>query len=281
MSVSRYILLICIVLGSVFVSCNREYQKVQNSTDMDYKFERAKDFYNNGDCYKAIPLFEELITYYKGSKDLEDLYYSYAYCHYVQKEYIIASYHFDRFSQLYPRSERVEESAFMVAKCHHEQSPKYNLDQTPTLKAIGEYQQFTERFPFSPKIAEANTAIDELRLKLHHKAFDNAMLYYKLKDYQAASTSFRILIEDFPESKDVERSQFYIVMSSKLFADNSYDYKKEERYQETLDAYAAFKLKYPESGYIKDLENLEKKVLESMKNISETPQNSVKNERGS
>jgi outer membrane protein assembly factor BamD len=269
------------VLGLGLISCNKEYQKVAKSNDMDYKFEKAKDFYNNGDCFKAIPIFEELITYYKGSKDLEDLYYSYAYCHFIQKEYIVAAYHFQRFAQLYPRSPKVEEAAFMVAKCNHEQSPKFNLDQTPTLKAIAEYQRFTERFPNSPKIPEANAAIDELRIKLHRKAFDNAMLYYKLKDYQAAATSFKSLIEDYPESKDAERAYFYIVMSNKLFADNSYASKKLERYEATVEAYQKFKVKFPESGYLQDLDNVYQKVLESMNNIPVTPQNKAKYERGS
>lgn len=258
------IVLICMVLCTALISCNREYQKVAKSSDMEYKYERAKDFYNKGDCYKAIPLFEELITYYKGSKDLEDLYYGYAYCHYVQKEYIVAAYHFERFAQLYPRSEKVQDAAFMIAQCNHEQSPKYTLDQTPTLQAIAEYQLFTERYPNSPRVAEANDAIDELRLKLHRKAFDGAMLYYKLKEYQAAATTFKALVEDFPESKDVERSYFYIVMANKLFADNSYDSKQLERYEATLEAYETFKIKYPNSGYIKDLDQVHDTVVEKI-----------------
>jgi outer membrane protein assembly factor BamD len=269
------------MLSGTLHSCNREYQKVAKSGDMEYKYQKAKEFYNNGDCIKAIPLFEELITYYKGNRDLEDLYYGYAYCHYVQKEFIVASYHFERFAQLYPRSPQVEDAAFMTAKCNHEQSPKYNLDQTPTLKAIAEYQRFTERFPYSGRIQEANAAIDELRLKLHKKAFANAMLYYKLKDYQAAAATFKALVEEYPESKDVERSYFYIVMSNKLFADNSYDTKKKERYEATVEAYEVFSNRFPASGYLKDLDKLYATVLEQLEKINNALLNNSDNERGS
>jgi len=270
---SRYIVLICMMLGLSTLSCNREFNKISKSNDMEYKFEKAKEYYNNGDCFKSIPLFEELITYYKGNRDLEEIYYSYAYCHYVQKEYIVAVYHFNRFSQLYPRSEKVVDAAFMVAKCNHEQSPKYNLDQTPTLAAIEQYQKFTEQFPNSEKIGEANDAIDELRGKLERKALDNAMLYYKLKDYQAAAASFKILIQDYPASKDVERANYYVVMANKLFADNSYTAKKADRYEETITSYKNFIKKFPESGYAKDLEKAYNAAVKELEILEKNREN--------
>ncbi len=231
---------------------------------MESKLAKAKEYYNEGECLKAIPLFEEMITFYKGSRDLEDIYYSYAYCHYVQKEYIVASYHFEKFTTLYPRSDKVEEAAFMMAKCNHEQSPKYSLDQTPTLNAIEQYQLFTDMYPNSEKVVEANAAIDELRLKLHMKAFDNAKLYYKLKQYQAAATSFKNLIKDYPESKDVEESHYYVVMSNKLLADNSYEVKKEERYEQTIIEYTVFRQKYPNSGYMEELDKVHQLALKEL-----------------
>ncbi|MEZ5008243.1 MAG: outer membrane protein assembly factor BamD [Chitinophagales bacterium] len=275
-----FFLLAAILMASV--SCNREYNKVVKSNDMESKLERAKQYYNEGDCFKAIPLFEELIAYYKGSKDLEDVYYSYAYCQYAQKDYIIASYHFKRFSELYPRSEKVEDAAFMVAKCNHEQSPKFNLDQTPTYKAIAQYQAFTQKYPNSDKISEVNAAIDELRLKLHKKAYAGARLYFRLKDYQAAATSFKTLVETYPESKDAEESYYYVVLSSKLLADNSYASKKLERYEQTVVEFNMFKQKFPNSKYLNELEEINKNSLKSIESIKQqSTENGSKNERRS
>lgn len=270
---SAYILLIGILLVFGTTSCDRGYSKVTKSTDMDYKLEKAMEYYANGDCFRAIPLFEEMMTYFKGSRDLEDIYYGYCDCHYMQKEYIVAAYHFERYTQLYPKSPKVEDAAFMIAKCNHQQSPKYNLDQTPTIDAIAGYQRFTERYPNSSRVDDANAAIDELREKLMLKAFDNAMLYYRLKDYQAAATSFKNLILDFPASQDAERAFFYVVMSNKLFADNSYADKRLERYEETLKEYDAFIKKYPDSGYLKDLENIRTSVERSMEKLTENTTN--------
>lgn len=273
MAEGRHLLIILAAATLALSGCNREFNKVAKSNDMDYKFEQARKYYNEGECFKAIPLFEELITYYKGSRDLEEIYYSYAYCHFAQKDFIVAAYHFQRFMQLYPRSDKSEDAAFMIARCNHEQSPRYTLDQTPTLAAIQQYQRFTEAFPRSTRIPEANAAIDELREKLHKKAFDNAMLYYNLKDYQAAATSFQALINDYPESQDVERAHYYIVMAYKLYADNSYAAKKQERYQKTVSEYLKFSNKFPDSGYMKDLTRAYEAALNELKSLEKNTVN--------
>ena len=41
------------------------------SRDMDAKNDYAIKLYNKGDYYKALPLFEELITVYRGTKKAE------------------------------------------------------------------------------------------------------------------------------------------------------------------------------------------------------------------
>lgn len=255
------------VLAVTLFSCNKELNKVMKSNDMDSKMAKAKEFYNNGDCFKAIPLFEEIIAYYKGSRDMEEIYYSYSYCQYAQRDYVIAAYHFKRFTELYPRSEKVQDAAFMSAKCYHEQSPKYNLDQTPTIEAIQKYQAFTEMYPNSIKIPEANQAIDELRLKLHKKAYASAKLYFKLKEYQAAAASFKNLVKEFPEFKDAEDAYYHVVVASKLLADNSYTVKKLERYEKTVEEFDIFKEKFPNSKYMKELENIYTKSLKEIESI--------------
>lgn len=279
MTKMRFGLILAFCSLVVITSCNRSYQKIMKSTDMEAKFDQAKVYYNEGDCFKAIPLFEEIITYYKGSRELEDIYFSYAYCHFVQEDFIVASYHFNRFTQLYPRSEKIVDAAFMVAKCNHEQSPKYTLDQTPTYQAINQYQKFVERFPNSDKVGEANIAIDELRAKLQKKAIAAAKLYFKLKDYQAAATSYKNLIEEFPESKQIEESYYYVVLANKLLADNSYDAKQKERYENTIAEFNVFKQKFPESSYLKELEEIYTKSNEfvNQESIKDEP----KKQRGS
>jgi outer membrane protein assembly factor BamD len=238
------------------ISCSKSYQNVLKSTDPDYKLTKADEYYEKEDYIKAIPLYEELLITLKGKKNLEDLYYKYANSHYEKGDYLIAAFHFRKYVGLYSSSSKVEEAYYKIAKCFYNKSPKYRLDQTSTIDAIKEFQRFVDRFPTSERISEANELIDELRMKLHAKAYDNAILYFKMQDYNASAYAFKALIDEFPESKDVEESTYYIAKSYKLYADNSYQEKKLERYKETLQACLAFKSTYPSSKYINEIEQI-------------------------
>ncbi len=264
---SRFFLTICICF---FASCNPKFQKVLKSNDLEYKLEKAKEYYNEENYSNAIPLFEELLIAYKGQRDLEDIYYSYAYSHYAQGDYTVAAFHFKKFISLYPSSEKVEDAAFRIAECYHNQSPKYNLDQTSTITAIDQYQRFADQFPKSEKIPQVNEAIDELRGKLKRKAFESAYLYYKIRDYNAASYAFESLIKEFPDSDRVEEAGYLIIKSRKLYADDSYDSKKLERYNKTIEAYENFIKKYPGSDYLTELNELYSEVKSLIVNLQKS-----------
>src|SRR5580658_10314991 len=87
----------------LFTSCS-DYQKVLKSTDMDYKYQMAKKYYAEKEYYRAQPLFDELINFYKGTKNVEDVYYYDAYSYFGEGEYIMAQYNFKNFVTTYPTS---------------------------------------------------------------------------------------------------------------------------------------------------------------------------------
>src|SRR6185369_8506259 len=134
-----------------FVSCS-SYQEILKSTDLPLKYVKAKEYYDKKEYYKAIPLFEELLAAYKGTKDIEDIYYYYANCQYGTDEYLMAAYHFKNIATTYPNGAHAEECLFMNAKCYVQLSPKYELDQTYTEKAINEFQLFVNTFPSSTRV---------------------------------------------------------------------------------------------------------------------------------
>lgn len=237
-------------------SCNESYQKLLKSPDFELKYRKAKEYYNSGDYFKATPLFEELMTIYKGRKELEKLYYFYAYCHYGQRDYLMAAYYFKNFTDRYGRSIYAEDAQYMIAYCHYKMSPKPTLEQASTKKAIESFQLFTNMYPESDKLAKCNELIDRLRLKLEAKAFKGAELYYRLGKYKAAATAFDNLLIQFPETPRREEVQFLIVKSYYLLAKNSISSKQEERYGQTIDAYYNFIDKYPNSPFIKDAEKI-------------------------
>jgi outer membrane protein assembly factor BamD len=232
--------------------------------DMDAKMDYAIKLYKKGQYFKALPLFEELITVYRGTKKAEQCYYYYSYTNYQLEDYETAAYDFDNYAKTYPNSEFAEECAFMHAYCFYQDSPVYSLDQTSTIKAINEFQLFIDQHLRSNRLAECNKAIDELRLKLETKDFENAKLYFHMEEYKATETAMGNLLKDYPSTKYREEAMFIVVKSYYLLAENSIEAKKNERYNAALTAYGEFTSFFPESKFRKEAnsiaENCHKKL---------------------
>ncbi len=242
------VLPLLLLLVFAMTSCS-DYSKMLKSRDMDAKSDYAIKLYNKGEYFKALPLFEELITVYRGTKKAEQTYYYYSYTNYRIGDFETAAYDFDNFSKTYPNSEFAEECSFMHAYCFFQSSPDYALDQTNTYKAINELQLFIDKYPQSKKVEESNKLIDQLREKLEEKEFQNAELYFHTTAYKSAITTYKNLINDFPTTKYKEEAMYKTIRSYFLLAENSIDSKLVERYTETLTAYGEFNSAFPESKF--------------------------------
>ena len=253
----------------VFAGCSK-YQRILKSNDFEKKFEMAKAYYDNGKYQKAFPLFEELITVFRGTSKAEDVYYYYAYSNYKLGDFMLAGYHFDNFVRTFPRSDRAEDAQFMNAKCYFLDSSEPSLDQASTTKAIDELQLFINKYPESPKVDECNDLMDRLRFKLETKAYNGAKLYYRLGEYKAAIFALRNTLAEFPDTRHREEISFMIVRSSYLLADNSIEEKKIERFEQALRECDDFIERHPRSPDVENAKSIKedsKKELEKIKNL--------------
>ena len=95
---------------------------------------------------------------------------------------------------LFPNSKKAEEVDYMLCLSYYKQSPKLELEQVNTSKAIGMLQSFISRNPESSRIAEATEIIDKCRVKLELKEYRAADLYYNLGQHRAAALSYTNLL---------------------------------------------------------------------------------------
>jgi outer membrane protein assembly factor BamD len=239
---------------SLLASCTRQYDKVFKSNDIEAKLKTANELYAKKKYDKAIPLYEQLLTVLKGQKSVDDIYYKYAESHYLNGSYELGAFYLRSFYNTYPASENAEKAAFDEAMCYFKQSPRYSLEQITTQKAIETFQNFVDRYPKSTMMQQANDKIDELRGKMLKKTYESAYLYYKIGQYYAASVALTNFLKDFPEYDNAEKVDYLVVKALKKYADGSYRGKQEERRQEEQKAFEAFKIKYPKSAYIQELE---------------------------
>src|SRR5574344_1808873 len=62
-------------LGVILTGCSTEFNQVYKSTDYDYKYEAAKQFFAMGSYTRATSLLEELVTITKGTDHAQECLY--------------------------------------------------------------------------------------------------------------------------------------------------------------------------------------------------------------
>lgn len=261
----KYISVIILII-SLFTSCS-SYQKLLKSDDEELKYEKAISYYNDGDYYKALQLFDQLVPLYKGTNKAEKMNYYYANCYYEQKDYIMANYYFNRFAKNYTNSALTEECFFMAAYCKYLDSPVFNLDQNSTFDAIKELQVFINKYPNSERVPECNKYLDKLRDKLEEKDFNIAKLYYNMSEYKSTIRSFENVLKNYPNSKYKEEIFFYLMKTYYNYANNSVSSKKKVRYQSAEDSYNNLLILFPDSKYIKNANSIHSNILKELKQL--------------
>ncbi len=260
------------ILPLFFLSCDG-YNKLLKNGTLQEKYDAAKRYYNKSDYARALPLFEELSRIYRGRREAEELYFYYAYCHYGQGEYLMASYHFKNYIDNYPRSSRVEEAAYMRAYCDFFRSLPHELDQTASKAAIEELQLFINQYPESEFVLKANAHIDELRQRILFKAYENARLWFDIGDYKAAMTACSNAVDDYPDIDQRDELLYLAFKAAYLYAKNSVESVQKERFKDALEYYNVLKSTIAEGEYLTKGEELYKKLKEETRKLEQKENN--------
>ncbi len=244
---------IAAVLVIILTSCG-DYNKILKSTDYEFKYKKAIEYYEDGEYVRSGTLFQELVNIYRGTSKADKIYYYYAKSMIGQKDYLMAGHYFQTLIKEYPTSENVEEAQFMVGYCSYLLSPNPRLDQTVTKESIDALQLYINLYPFGESVDEANRLIDELQNKLVYKSYLTAKLYYDFDNYKAAVVALDNAIKDYPDSQYREELMYMLLKSKYLLAIRSVEDKKEERLSSALDEYFTFVDEFPESDHKREVE---------------------------
>ena len=281
----KYILVVALLTGTILTSCG-EYNKVLKHANYEYKYEAAKSYFGKGQYVKSATLLEEIVTILKGLDSAEEALYMLAMSYYNQGDYVTASHYFVNYYTTYPRGIYTELARFHSGKSLFLDTPEPRLDQTSTYKAIEELQMFMEYFPESNRKSEAQIMIFSLQDKLVMKDYLSAKLYYDLGAYNgnasmtadglingnnflACITTAQNALNDYPYTSMREELSILLLRAKYKLGSESVEEKKEERMREAIDEYYAFKNEFPESKYIKEVENIFKDASKYVKELNE------------
>ncbi len=267
LSMKKVLLLLGVFL--MLASCS-EYQKVLKSDDAGKKFTLGEELYNQAivensksTFRKALRIFEQIIPEYRGKPQGEKLTFLYADTYYQLGDNQLAGYQFERFVASYPNSEKAEEATFKSAKSYYADSPRFDLDQAETVKAIGELQKYIDKYPNGEFLDQANGYVEELRIKLEKKAYEIAKQYHHTENYKSAIVAFNNFITEYPGSPFREAAFYYRFDSAYELAINSYEVLMQERLNAAKGYYTNYNKYYTEGSVYYEMIQANNKDLES------------------
>lgn len=261
MRVISYKRVLGVVFALVFVlmfsSCASKHKKLLKSNDNEAKYQAAIKAYEQGNYYHATQLFENLIFYYRGKSQAEDVNMYYGKSLMGSKDYYAAGYQFENFVRWFPYSPQAEEALYLSAYCKYMESPDFYLDQTLTKESMKAFQDYLDKYPESPRVNEANKCFDELRLKLIKKDYTTAYNYYKVEQYQAAHVALSNFLTKYSDQTQYRQdAMYYIVLSGYYYAKKSVMEKQKERWNSMIldyERYAALFENFTDKSKVEDL----------------------------
>ncbi len=257
------------VLTTILVSCKSSYNEVVKTTDYDYKYEAAKEYFAAGRYNKSAELLEDMVMLLKGTDKAEESLFMLGMSYYNMSDYETACMYLDRYYKTYAKGTYTEFARFFSGKASYMQSPDVRLDQTPTFTAINTLLEFIDFYPYSDKREEVYSMLEELRNRLAEKEYQSALLYYHLgsytgncvnggSNYEACIITAENTLKTYPYTSHREDLMMMILRARYRLANKSVAAKKEERYKETIDEYYGFKNEFPESKYIREADKIYK-----------------------
>lgn len=261
----KYKIVIAVVLAAFAANaCKSQYEALLNSNDTDAKYEAAFDYFNKCKYSKAAALFESLSVAVSGTERDDTVRYYWGLSNYRFKDYVTAETNFNNFVESYPRSPFSPEARFLRLDCLYRSTLRYELDQSPTYKAMEAIAQYMIEYPNSTHLWICREMMNDLQTRLDTKAFEGARLYYHMEDYLAARVAFRNVLKENADNMYREDILYFTAMSSYKYAKMSVLKKQKERYLVFVDDYLNFIGEIPESKYRKELDAVYKKAQNAL-----------------
>ncbi len=191
-------------LALVLASCtSTEELMVQGAGATFYE---GLDLLNAKKFEKARNEFNIVVKQYPASAYADSAQFYLAETYYKTDEYLTAAFEFSNVTRNYPSSKMAPEARFRIAQCYASLSPRVQLDQANTKKAIEAFQSFIDYYPDNPLVPKAEAEITALRNKLALKDLEIAKLYMILGYYKAAVVYYDAILEQYHDSDVADKA---------------------------------------------------------------------------
>jgi len=175
--------------------------KAKKLFDCTGKIQKAIEKYNKKKYLDCQDLLTEVLAQCPGHSAYDTALYYQGKSMVATKKYDEAKTEFDRLVSTFPTSAFYEEALFRIGQCMFLSSNGPDMDQALTKDAQSRLKDFMELYSKSVFSDSANAILVLAEEKLAEKELNNAKFYEKIDQWEAAIVYYRLLMQDFPQSK--------------------------------------------------------------------------------
>ena len=193
-----------LIIAMLIASCTSTQELIVQGAGET--FHDGLDLLQNKDYDRARQEFDVVVKQYPASAYADSAQFYLAQTYYDTEQYLTAAFEFGNVYRNYPSSKLAPEARFMIAKCYAAQSPRVQLDQENSKKAIESFQTFIDYYPSSPLVPKAEQEITNLRNKLADKNLQIAELYSTMGYYKAAVVYYDVILDQYHDSNVADKA---------------------------------------------------------------------------
>ena len=197
--------------------------------------------FDNQEFEEAKTLFKNIEKIYPLSNEAIQAQIMLGFIDYIRLDYDSAILQFSVIIKKYPSLKNIDYVYYMRALSYYEQISHEGLDGKYNTLALKNLQQVINRFPNSKYAKDSSQKIILVKSNIAAKHMTIARFYHKKKKYTAALNRYKIVVDDFSETKftpealyRISEIYFSIGMideSSKTAAILAYNYPKSKWYE--------------------------------------------------
>jgi outer membrane protein assembly factor BamD len=161
---------------------------------------------NSGKTTEAARKFEAIDRQHPFSEYARKALVMNAFVSYRNGQYQEAINATNRYLNLYPQSEDAAYAQYIQGLAYTKQIPAVTQDQKPAARAIEAMQAVVDKYPDSEYVDDAQTKIRFARDQLAGKEMQVGRYYLERKEYLAAISRFRVVVEQYSNTNQVEEA---------------------------------------------------------------------------
>lgn len=156
---------------------------------------------------KAIEIFKAVADNAPYGKYAEPAMYKTGLTYKDIKDYDNAILMFKGLIDKYPNSELLDKARYQLAECSKLLSLNPEYDQTPTIVAREEFEEFIQKHPDSEMSDDAKKIIDKLKNRESENAYNIGQFYESRKMPEAAVVYYKDVIQNYPDTEWAKKAE--------------------------------------------------------------------------